>query len=117
MRAMNLPNKRSTAYAIAKLIYDNGPMTEDAFGAALPHLNEPNIGRVLQQMRDSQQLNETSGEYSLSCRLEKYFDMIEPEAQAMPQPLGSPYHPAHKDWTGKYTISAAAKRNDADPAS
>lgn len=110
---MNVPAKSSASYLLAKLIYDKCPMTEDACHEALPAMEKRTICRTLQKMSVAGQLRESDGVYSLSRHLERYFDMLQAEARGKIELVPPPYRPPIKGWSGKYNLSATARRNDA----
>lgn len=112
---MNIPNKRTIAYAIARLIHEKGPLTEHACVHALSNQAPRHIGRALKKMCADRLLIEVYGVYSLPRRLHDYFEFGEENQPTKAQPVLPPYRPERKEWTGKYNISAAPRRDDAEP--
>jgi hypothetical protein len=113
---MKIPSPKTVAYAIARHIHEHGAATDAACVEALPSFTARSICTALRAMADDGLLTLSGTLYALDPRLADYFDLAEeaaPEAKAQITP--PPYRPEPRPWTGKYNISAVARRHDAAP--
>lgn len=115
---MKIPGKRTAAYAVARLIHADGQMTVDACVEALPDLGARTVREAMRDMLADGLIEEAGGLCSLRPKLREYFDLTETKeagAAAVAEKTPPPYHPQMKPWSGKYSLSVAARRNDAPP--
>ncbi|MGH8807418.1 MAG: hypothetical protein ACREX0_06040 [Noviherbaspirillum sp.] len=107
---MKTLNKKTVAYAIARLVHGRGTVTKDVCIEAMGHVDKRHVERTLQRMCDAGQLTMTQGVHSLAPDLKKHFD-ADHTANITPPP----YRREFSEWSGKYDMTAAVRRHDAGP--
>lgn len=112
------PRHSASIDTITSALLASGPMTERELKSITGELySKPSRYRAaLRRCVESGLFEEVDGKYGISA---VGLNLIAPKEAALPVQKGEvagPRYFANKPWSGKYSLSTAARRNDAPPA-